>query len=550
MAQTPSAQGTIGQTEAANVRSCLAKILSNPIFAQAERQQRFLRYLVEQTLAGQGDRLKGYNIGAEVFDRDADFDPRLDAIVRVEATRLRSKLREYYDGDGSNDAIRIEIPKGSYCALFSLRVAAGEDRALPESPAAPGTQATADAARAFVPAVSVPTDKPSLAVLPFANLSSDIEQEYFAAGITEDLITALSKLSGLFVIARQSAFVYKGVAKDVRDIARELGVRYLLEGSVRRSGNRVRITAQLVEADSGMQIWAERYDRDLEDIFAVQDDVTRRIVESLEVSLTDAESDNLVHAGTVSVEAHDLLLRGLERYWEYTRESVEAAQAFFAKALDLDPDYATAHAWLARSYIYRYSTDFAGEEAIELAFRHALRAVELNPRVPLTHSILGWTQMWRGRVTEAIGAARRAVAMDPNNADAHLFLSVILTSAGRGEEGLRIIQKGMRLNPHPTAFYLFALGHCYFALEQYEQAIPVFKAGIEMSPGFVPNREFFVVTHGLLGRIDEVTAERDSLLKLYKSGVSPIRWKSFWLDKRLDERAERGRRAAGLPLRT
>lgn len=438
-------QCTLAEPKAALVRGCLDKILRCPLFAQAERQRRFLNYLVEQTLAGQGNRLKGYSIGAAVFDRADDFDPRIDAIVRVEATRLRSKLREYYDDLGRLDELRIELPKGSYELKFCFRAEAGAaDAGRPES-------AQAIAPPDLLPAIAVPNDKPSLAVLPFVNLSRDPDQEYFADGMTDDLITLLSKLSGMLVIGRQSAFVYKHSRKDAREIARELGVRYLLEGSVRRLGNRVRINAQLVEAVHGAQMWAERYDRDLEDIFALQDDVSRRIIDALEVHLSDAEMNLLLLTDKgVSVAAHDLLLCGLERFWEYSIESIEAAQGFFLKALEIDPNYATAHAWLARAYLYRFSTLLADrDELSELGFIHARKACDLSQKLPLGHGMLGWAQFWRGNGAEAERALRHAVQMDPNDPDVRLFLSIVLGYSGQGDEGADCVQMAMRLERFP-----------------------------------------------------------------------------------------------------
>ena len=527
--------GDLKDPEAGKIRACLAKILSCPLFAQAERQQKFLSYVVEQTLAGRGDRLKGYSIGAEVFERSDDFDPQVNAIVRVEASRLRAKLREYYDSEGRGDAVRIDLPKGGYVPQFRFQ------SEWPE----PGSALAAHVAK-LTPVISVPADQPSLAVLPFENLGSDPEQDYFADGITEDLITALSKLSGLLVISRHSVFSFKGVAKDAREIAAELGVRYLLEGSVRRAGNRVRITAQLVEAETGVQAWADSYDRDLEDIFAVQDDVTRRIVETLEVNLGELDSSSLVHAGTTSMEAHDFLLRGLERHWEYTPDSIQAAEGYFAKAIERDPDYAAAHAWLARTAIYRYATCGAGRESLELADRHARKAMTLGHRLPLSYSIFGWVQLWRGNAVEALGAARRAVAMDPNNADAYLFLSIILSSANRAEEGLQMIQKAMRLNPQPSAFYLFALLHAYFTLGRYEEAIEAGLAGKELRFHFIPTREYLAISYFLLDRKDEAEAERDEVLEEYRTGGAGVR--TIYLDKHLVNRFREMRRALGLPV--
>jgi adenylate cyclase len=539
-------QGPLQETKAALVRDCLDKILGCSLFIQAERQQRFLHYLVEQTLTGQGYRLKGYSIGAAVFDRKDDFDPRLDAIVRVEATRLRSKLREYYEDAGRLDEVRIELPKGSYELKFSFQTNACRS----EQAGSPSASEMDAEGSVLVPVISVPSDKPSLAVLPFANLSRDPDQDYFTDGMTDDLITSLSKLSGLLVIGRQSVFVYRGSNKDAREIARELGVRYLLEGSVRRLERRVRINAQLVEAAHGLQVWAERYDRDLEDIFALQDDVTRRIVESLEVHLSEAESKSLIRVDKANVEAHDLLLCGLERFWEFTIESAEAAQEFFIKALEVDPNYATAHAWLARVYVYRFATLLIDRpELCELGFHHARTAVNLNPGLPLGHSALGWAYFWRGQNIEALEASRRAAQMDPNNPDAHLFLSIILCKDGRGEEAAGCMQKAMRLNPHPTTVYFFALGVCRFTQARYEEAAAAFKKGIDLAPGFSPNVELLIATYGILGRIEEAVHYRDTILTRQDREVIQSRPQDSFLDAGTSQRLWSGLERAGFMRR-
>jgi TolB-like protein/Tfp pilus assembly protein PilF len=477
---------------------------------------------------------------------------RLEWRLADQRTHLMGKSRAFLVPVCVDDTREVDadIPD-SFASVHWTRLGGGETppafveriARLRESAHRPGPSPTIlepAAVPGLLPMPSVPSDKPSLAVLPFANMSSDPEQDYFADGMTEELITTLSKLSGILVIGRHSVFVYKGIVKDIRDIARELGVRYLLEGTVRRAGSRVRITTQLVEAASGTQIWAERYDREVEDIFALQDDVTRRIVDSLQVRLSDAESDALVLSGTASIEAHDYLLRGLERYWEFTAESLAASQALFARAVELDSHYASAHAWLARACVYRYSVDQASEETLEIALLHSRKAVEIDSRLPLGHSVLGWTQMWRGKATEAIGATRRAVTMDPNNPDAHFFLSVVLASAGRSEEGLQYIQKAMRLNPHPTVHSLFALGHCYYTLERLEEAASAFNAGVELRPSFTPNRDFLARTYLRLGRKTEAAEQRDALEKMgWGPGHGGSRSLHLYLDKRRhDEEAQ------------
>lgn len=492
----PSTIANDAETE--QINACLAKILATDVFAQSERQKRFLAYLVSETLSGRGDRLKGYSIAMAVFDRGADFDPSTEPIVRVEAARLRGKLREYYEREGCCDPVRFEVPKGSYAVQFACDM-----KGAPQP--APVRQ-----------------EKPSIAVLPFANLSDDPSQDYFASGMAEDLTTDLSKLSGLIVISRHSSFLYKSSAKPAAAIAAELGVRYLVEGSVRRVGDRVRIAANLIDADSGAQIWAERYDRELKDIFDVQDDVARRIVKSLQVRLVGAESDRLGHEGTSSAEAHDQLLRGLERLWHYDRESVEVAVRFFGEALRIDPRYAAAHAWLARAQVFLWVMYYGNDEILELSFRHAQQAVALDDQHPLAHAVLGWVQLWRGEGDEALDSGRRAVALDPNNADARLFLSMTLNGLDRCKDGLDYIRGAIRLNPHPSALYLMALGGNYFGLGQYEEACEMFRQGIELRPFFPPNHQWLAVALHRLGRAGEALASWRACLAL--TGGRPTRY--------------------------
>jgi TolB-like protein/Tfp pilus assembly protein PilF len=465
-----------GHIDAARIRACLEKMLATDIFSQAERQRRLLSYLVSETLDGRGGRLKGYSIAMAVFDRGADFDPSTEPIVRVEAARLRSKLREYYEREGRGDPLRIEIPKGSY----AVQIGASKIEKPREAPSR--------------------EDKPTIAVLPFANLGDDPSQAYFADGIAEDLTTDLSKLSGLVVISRHSSFLYRRSSKPASEIAKELGVRYLLEGSVRRADTRVRIGANLIDTATGAQIWAERYDRELSDIFAVQDDVARRILSSLKVKLVGAESGRLGSDGAISAEAHDQLLRGLERLWQYERSAVEESLQFFNEAIRIDPHYAPAHAYLARALMFLWALSYAADDMRDLAFRHAQQAVALDEEFPMGRAVLGWIHLWRREGDEALDAGRHAVALDPNNADARLFLSITLSGLGRGQEGMSYIRSAIRLNPHPSALHLMALGANYFILGQFEDAAEAFRQGTALRPGFTPNYQLLAQSLLRLGR--------------------------------------------------
>jgi adenylate cyclase len=526
--------------EIAKARTCLDRILASPCFVQSERQQRFLKFIVTETLVGHTDRLKGYTIAVEVFDRDVSFDPAIDAIVRVEAARLRAKLREYYDREGRADPVRFELPKGGYVIRMDWQ-ASTTMLSVQESPDARATTVGHPTPTRVRPI----EDKPSLAVLPFANMSSDSEQEYFADGITDSLIMELSRLPGLFVISRHSSFIYKGVSKRAEEIGDALGIRYLLEGSVQRAAERVRITVQLIDAASGAHLWAERYDRELKDIFAVQDDVTQRIVTVLQVKFAAAEQERIGHGGTVNLEAHDRLLRGLERFWLYTSESTGEASVHLARSVELDPRYAAAHTWLARVLVFRWIMIWdPNPNTLERAYDHIRLAVDLDPKAPHTQAVLSWVQLWRKQGEAAIAAGWRAVDLDPNSADTHLFLAYALAVSARGEEALHNIVKGMRLNPHPSAVYYTALCLSYIALEEYELAIAACKRGIEVTDVFIPNHYMVCLIYTLLGRDEEAHAECEKLIGLTGGRKPPIQF--IWLDNDLRLRMHGLARLAGL----
>ena len=535
-----SATARLTDAESSTVRACLEKILLSALFAQSARLRRFLKFVVTETLAGHADRLKGYTIGVEVFDRGPSFDSAIDPIVRVEAARLRAKLREYYDREGRDDPVRLELPKGRYAVRFEERFLRTVS-ALP-IPISREGEATTVTVAPHPPPIE---DKPSLAVLPFTNMSSDAEQGYFADGVTDSLITELSRLPDLFVISRHSSFVYRNMDKRVQEIGQELGVKYLVEGSVRRAGSRVRVTTQLIDAASGRHLWAERFDREVQDIFAVEDDVVRRILAVLQVKLTAPDSVRTGHEGTRSLEAHDCLLRGLERLWLSSQQSVEQARAYFARAVDLDPTYAAAHAWLARALVFGWIMYWDPRpDAIDEAHEHARLAVDLDPQLPQAQSILCWVQLWRRQGEAAIAAGWKAVAMDTNDADAQLFLSSALCCSGRGKEALHYIEKGMRLNPHPSGFYYFVLGQCYYVLKEYEQALAAFRQGVALRDVFYPNYYHLCLIYTLFGREAEARAERDTLLRL-TGGRKPI-LRNIYLDADVSRVTEELARRAGL----
>jgi adenylate cyclase len=365
------------------------------------------------------------------------------------------------------------------------------------------------------PAPALP-EKPSIAVLPFQNMSGDPEQEYFADGITEDLITDLSKISGLFVIARNSTFIYKSKAVDVKRVGRELGVRHVLEGSVRKAGNRVRITAQLIDSGSSGHVWAERFDRDLTDIFATQDEVVEKIVGALAVTLTRGEEQRLRRRGTGNVAAYETWLRARELIMRGTRDFVVQARAMHQRAIEIDPGFAAPHVGLAMASVMDYINDWTPDpaQALDVAERWARRALELDQQDPASHMALGHVLLWRRDLDGALAEFRRMIALDPNFAQGHTAIGMALMYAGRPCEALEPIATAMRLDPHYGAFVLHILAQANFSLEKYDAAAALLRERIARNPDTDSSRMLLASCYGHLGRLDEARATWAEMLKV------------------------------------
>src|SRR6266481_2374856 len=373
------------------------------------------------------------------------------------------------------------------------------------------------AARAPQAAAPPPVpDKPSIAVLPFANMSGDAEQEYFSDGITEDLITDLSKVSSLFVIARNSSFAYKGRSVKVQEIGRDLGVRFVLEGSIRKAGNRVRITAQLLDAGSGGHLWAERFDRDLTDIFATQDEVVEKIVSALAVTLTQGEAQRLRRRGTANIEAYETWLRARELLSRSTREAVAQAKAMYHRAIEIDPNFAAAHAGLSLATISEYVSDWAADPAAALdeAERWARRAVELNDHEPVSHMALGNVLLWRRNLEGALAECRRMIELDPNFAQGHSATGLALMYAGRAAEALEAFAIAKRLDPHHPSIVLHFLAQANFSLGKYETAAQQLVDRIARTPGTDASRMLLASCYGHLRRVQDARSAWSELLKV------------------------------------
>ena len=333
----------------------------------------------------------------------------------------------------------------------------------------------------FSPRLPLP-DKPSIAVLPFTNMSSAPEQEYFSDGLTDDIITDLSQISGLFVIARNSTFAYKGQAVKVKEVGREFGVRYVLEGSTRKAADRVRVTAQLIETATSHHLWAKNYDRPLSDIFAVQDDIVQQIGAALRVEVLEAEQERVRRIPTENLNAYDAVLRGQEQYLRQTKEGILQARPLFEQAIALDSQYADAYAWLGFSYINEWGWWNQDPQLLERAGELAQQALALDDSLPHAHMLLGYVYQQDKQHEQAIAEAERSLALDPNNADAYYVLAEILTFARRPEEALGLVQQAMRLNPRVPAWYTWVLGMAYNDTGQYAKAIAAYKDTLRRNP--------------------------------------------------------------------
>lgn len=436
------------------VTNLLGRICASRDFAQSERMRRFLRFSVERALAGDRDSLKEYTIGVEVFDRPPDYDPRVDSIVRVEARRLRRKLKSYYEKAGAREPLRLSLPEGSYAPALEV-----EER-TPE-PAAPAGPAT-------------------IAVLPFVSLSADPENEHFADGLTEELINTLAQAPTLRVVSRTSAFQYKNQAHDVRAIGEQLGASKVLEGSVRRSGSSLRVTAQLVNVADGLHLWSQRFDRKFEDIFSLQEEIAGAIAGILRVRLSPGPAPDWRPSTVTSASAIVHMLEGRHAMQRLTPASLRQAHECFQRAIAEDGRFAAAYAGLAACLLQM--SLFGDVNPASIASQAQMRiqqALELDANIAWPHICLGFLKSaieWDYPDAEA--AYRKAIELHPGIADAHhYFATTLLAPLGRFEEAeyhLRAalaIDAGALVPNTGLAVVYYLRGDNEAALEQFETTL-------------------------------------------------------------------------------
>jgi adenylate cyclase len=406
------------------------------------------------------------------------------------------------------------------------------------------------------PALLCP-DRPSVAVLPFANLSGDPRQDYFSDGITEDITTEMSRFSELLVIARNSSFQYKGKAVDIRAVGRELGARYLLEGSVRRSGGRVRIMAQLIDAATGAHRWAERYDRELHDVFAVQDEVARAIVVILAAHVNRAETERALLKPPATWDAYEYYLRGAEAFFVHlnrrTKASLHDARRLLEQSLAIDPTYARAAAMLAWTHFFAYTEPFDGDylspAALDCALELAETAVGLEPRLPQARAQLGQVLLYKRRHDAAIGEFERAFALNPNFIDYRY--AVALMYAGEPARAIEILEANTRLDPFAPPLYSTGwLGLANYSLKRYGEAVRLLRECVSRLPSRQAPHLFLAGAYAHSGQLEEARAEAAEVLRI-NPGFIIERHKRIFVykdPKDLEHRLD-GLRKAGLPER-
>jgi TolB-like protein/class 3 adenylate cyclase/Flp pilus assembly protein TadD len=447
----------------------------------------------------------GINVGDIISDNNDIYGDGVNVAARLEALaepggiivsrnvydQVRDKLSFGFEDMGEQTVKNIARPIGVH------RVSLVENTTP--------VVVKADAVAATIGVSSV--DRPSIAVLPFANMSGDPEQEYFADGISEDIITGLSKLRWFFVIARNSSFTYKGKAVDVKRVARELGVRYVLKGSVRKSGNRVRITTQLIDAATGNHIWADRYDGDLTDIFALQDEITKKVVATIEPKLLEAESIRSQNRSPEDIGAWDMVMQANSQFWRVTKADSEAAIAMLTRAVERYPDYAPAHSMLAFMLFWSSYLIFI-EPQTEKARSVAARAAQLDDSDPWAHLALGFAAFIMCRSEEAVEEYERAIDLNPNFAAAHGYLGWALAVAGQSDRAISHIEEAMRMSPHDpqNAMFNAGLAVAHYLAGRYIEAVGFARKALQQHYGFIGSHRIYVASLAQAGRIDEAHA--------------------------------------------
>ena len=483
---------SFSQSDQKAVREELDRILKSGQFLQSRRRQRFLEYIVNETLAGRGGRLKGYNIAREVFDRPEEFDPNTNSIVRMEAGRLRDRLREYYESHGGNDHIRIELPKGTYTPQIEFRHAGAPPWPIARWAIGPRQLAVLVAAALVVvsgawfalqwlksPPTQVSSTVPAVAVLPFDDLSTDQNLGYFGDGVAEDIITALSRFPDLVVVARSSSFAYKGKAVDMRQVGKELGVGYVVEGSVRKEGEKIRIISQLIDTRNGEHVWAERFDRSGMDPWALQDEVTGKIVSAMtgeKGALKQAQYRQAWGKDATTLEEYDYYLRGHEEFMKFTKEGIDRSGEIWRKGLAKFPSSPLLKVKLGWYHMIRAMNFVSDDPPADIRkagglARQVLANEHLSPQVArLANWLMSYVLAQEKDFDGALAAADRTVALAPHDMFVLSDLMLILVQVGRPDQALQWGDQAAARDPALGWSYNYGRGWAHLVMGRFGEA--------------------------------------------------------------------------------
>ena len=483
----------------------------------------------------------GINIADVIEDGDRIFGDGVNVAARIESLadaggicvsrstydQIKNKLELSFDCYGEHKVKNIKEPVRVYKILLEPTIdyesITGETLELP--------------------------DKPSVAVLPFKNLSGDPGQEFFSDGFTEDIITTLAQIPLMFVIARESSFTFKGKSVKIQEIGRDLGVRYVLEGSIQKYGDQIRITAQLIDATNGHHLWAEKYDRELKDIFAMRDEITMKIAAALQVALTEGESANW-GPETESFEAYIKVMQSLEHFKAFTPDDNILSRQKAKEALDLDPNYSSATEMFAWTLLMDgiFGTSKTPEKSIEQAFELAQKVLDRGDSDAGAHFLIGYAYSQKGQFDKAISELEIARDLFPNNAEINAGLGMILNAAGKPEEAINVLKNAMRLNPIPPGWYIGRLGDAYRLTGQHEKAVHEYKKAIQLQPDDMFSHLNLALYYVKLGRKADAHAEAAEVLRINPKFSAENYAKQIALK---DEASKKllidGMRKAGLP---
>ena len=449
----------------------------------------------------------GVNIGDIVQDGDHIYGSGVNVAARIEGiadpggiclsrsayNQVKEKLDFTFEYVGEHEVKNIKEPVSVYKVLMDS-----------ESPK---------------PLVDEPLelpDKPSIAVLPFVNMSGDPSQEYFSDGLTEQIINGICKVSNLFVIARNSSFAYKGRSVNIRKVGKELGVRYILEGSLQKAGDRVRITVQLIDTTTGYHLWSENYDRDLSDIFALQDEITLKIINAMQIKLTMGEQARLWEGQTTSIQAYDMHMRGSECFFRYNEKDNKQAQQFYKEAINIDENFALAYAMLGATHIFDLLFRWSESpiQSFEQAEKCAEKTLALNDSLDLAYLASGFIKLFKRQHDEAINDGQRAITLNPNGAEAHALFGYILNMSGETDLAINYLKRAFRLNPIPLPHYYHILAMAYRNNEQYEKAIEVSERGLRCYNDQFALYLTLAASYTFLDRTDEAHMAAEEVLRI------------------------------------